>query len=103
MQINPPRSLILQPRLEKEGEPGLPLPRRTGHLDNLTALCALNQPHQSANQILLTSGKRRPPQIVCCSIRLHLGQYIREPQGQSRGYTQGFFENLFTPFSSEGT
>ena len=72
MQINPPRPLILQARLEKEGEPALPLPRRAGHLHNLAVLRTLDHPHQSADQILFTTGQGRPPLIVYCSIRFHL-------------------------------
>jgi hypothetical protein len=71
-QLNPPPSLILQPRLEEEGKPAFPLPRSAGNLDNLAMLCSLNHSHYGADQILFTTGQRCPPLIVCCRIRLHL-------------------------------
>ena len=70
-QINPPPSLILQARLEKEGKPAFPLPRRAGNFDDLAVLGSLNHAHQGADQILFTAGQRRPPLVVSCRIRFH--------------------------------
>ena len=55
----------------------------------------------STNEILLTTGQCRPPQIICCSIRLHLTSIDTEP-GDNRGATPKDFLKTYSQHFLKG-